>query len=142
MKERLNRQLSLSVAFLLLLFFGCAIFGGKKLTESTDATADTPTPVEDLKALPQPVGGLHAVIAALRYPEEALKKNWEGVVMVAVLVDAAGRVNETRIAKSSGYAVLDDEALITVARVRWEAGRKNGKPVTTWTTVPVEFRVD
>lgn len=91
---------------------------------------------------PQPLGGLQAVIAAIRYPEEALKKNWEGVVMVAVLVDAQGRVEETRIAKSSGYGALDDEALIAVARVRWQAGRKDGKPISSWTTVPVEFRVE
>jgi len=51
-------------------------------------------------------------------------------------------VNETRIAKSSGYAELDDEALIAVARVRWYAAQKKGKPISAWTTVPVEFRVE
>jgi len=97
---------------------------------------------QDLDALPQPVGGMEAVIAAVRYPDEALKKSIEGVVTVAVLVDASGRVEETRVTQSSGYPPLDDEALIAVARVRWLAGRKDGKPIPAWTTVPVEFRVE
>ena len=143
MITRWSNYPSLLAVLIVIFLFGCAASGRKKSAESANASQNgVPQQVEDLDVVPQPVGGLQAVIAAIDYPEDALKKNWEGVVMVAVLVDAAGRVNETRIAKSSGHAELDDEALIAVARVRWQAGRKDGKPVTTWTTVPVEFRVE
>lgn len=119
---------------------GCT-FSGKNNSARTKEDNGL-VPAKHLDETPQPVGGLHAVIAAIRYPEEATKKHWEGVAVVEVLVDAAGRVEETRIAKSSGYGVLDDEALITVARVRWQAGRKDGRAVNSWTTVPVEFRAE
>jgi protein TonB len=122
------------------VFFGCAVFGGKKSTKPAEEAVALPA--EKLDEAPQPIGGLQAVMAAIRYPEDAEKKNIEGVVMVSVLVDSLGRVEETRIAKTSGHGTLDDQALVTVARVRWQPGVKNGKPVNSWTTVPVEFRVE
>ena len=138
MKASVNFIRGLSFVLIGFVFCGCAIFGGKKSSRMNDA----PLQAESLDESPQPVGGLHALIAAIRYPEEAAKKNLEGVATVAVLVDATGRVEETRIAKTSGYGVLDDEALIAVARVRWLVGRKNGQAVSSWTTVPVEFKAE
>ena len=125
----------LSFTFIFLFFAGCA---GNKSSRTNRA----PLQAESLDESPQPAGGLPALIAAIRYPEEAAKKNLEGVATVAVLVDAAGRVEETRIAKTSGHGFLDDEALIAVARVRWLAGRKDGQAVSSWTTVPVEFKAE
>lgn len=135
MKASLNFLRALGFGLIVLVFCGCA--GNKSLR-----TNHTPLQAENLDESPQPVGGLSALIAAIRYPEEAAKKNLEGVATVSVLVDANGRVEETRIAKTSGHAVLDDEALIAVARVRWQAGRKDGQAVSSWTTVPVEFKVE
>ena len=135
MKASLKFMRGLGFGLIVFVFYGCA---GSKPSR----TDRTPLQAESLDESPQPVGGLPALIAAIRYPEEAAKKNLEGVATVAVLVDAAGRVEETRIAKTSGHGVLDDEALIAVARVRWQAGRKDGQAVSSWTTVPVEFRVE
>jgi TonB family protein len=131
------------MAVLLVTFLmGCASSGNNRTANDIDPLSPEDWKSANLENPPQPVGGLQAIFAAIRYPEDALKKRWEGVAMVQVLVDAAGRVNETRIAKSSGYAELDDEALIAVARVRWHAAQKKGKPISAWTTVPVEFRVE
>jgi TonB family protein len=127
------------LALVVFAFMGCAVFGGKK---SAGPEAGVALPAEKLDEAPQPIGGLQAVMAAIRYPEDAEKKNLEGVVMVSVLVDSYGRVEETRIAKSSGHPTLDDEALITVARVRWQPGVKDGKAINSWVTVPVEFHVE
>ncbi len=138
MKASWNHR-STTLALLFTLLLGCASSGGKRTTDGAQQPLDGSVNQENT---PQPVGGLQAIIAAIRYPEDALKKRREGVTMVQALVDAAGRVNETRIAKSSGYAELDDEALIAVARVRWHAAQKKGKPISAWTTVPVEFRVE
>lgn len=137
MKTRLICTHGLMLAFIILGIAGCA---GHSVKQAPGA--DLAVQAENLDETPQPIGGLQAVMAAIRYPEEAEKKHLEGVVMVSVLVDAAGRVEETRIAKSSGHGVLDDEALITVARVRWQAGRRDGKAINSWTTVPVEFRLE
>jgi TonB family protein len=134
-KAPVNFMRSLAVGFIIMAFCGCG--GNKSLT-----TNRAPLQAVSLDESPQPVGGLPALIAAIRYPEEAAKKNLEGVATVAVLVDATGRVEETRIAKTSGHGVLDDEALIAVARVRWQAGRKDGQAVSSWTTVPVEFKAE
>ena len=135
MRASVNFMRGLSFTFIILFLAGCA---GNKSSSKHSA----PLQAENLDESPQPVGGLSALIAAIRYPEEAAKKNLEGVATVSVLVDATGRVEETRIAKTSGHAVLDDEAIIAVARVRWQAGRKDGQTVSSWTTVPVEFKAE
>lgn len=51
-----------------------------------------------------------------RYPRRAQSAGQEGVVHVAFTVDRAGRVLAARIAKGSGYPLLDEEALATVRR--------------------------
>jgi len=45
-----------------------------------------------------------------RYPEEARENNWTGNVVVGVAVDASGAAN-VGVRRSSGYAVLDQQAL-------------------------------
>jgi TonB family protein len=45
----------------------------------------------------------------------------------------------TKIAQSSGFAGMDSEALLAVARVKWKPGRRRGEPVTATVRVPVVF---
>jgi protein TonB len=52
--------------------------------------------------------------AAIRYnayPPEARLNGWEGEVVVRVEVDAGGRVSAVSVARSSGHAALDEQAL-------------------------------
>lgn len=51
-----------------------------------------------------------------RYPRRAQSAGQEGVVHVAFTVDRGGTVLGVRIARGSGYPLLDDEALATVRR--------------------------
>jgi periplasmic protein TonB len=62
---------------------------------------------------------------APRYPSIALRNHYEGTVIVEFVVDDAGRLTEVKIQKSSGYPVLDDEALDTIKN-RWRFAP--GKP--------------
>ncbi|AYV48688.1 energy transducer TonB [Caulobacter flavus] len=51
-----------------------------------------------------------------RYPRRAQSAGQEGVVHIAFTVDRGGRVLSARVAKGSGYPLLDDEALATIRR--------------------------
>lgn len=77
-----------------------------------------------------------------RYPRRAQSAGQEGVVHVAFTVDRTGRVLTARVAKGSGYPLLDDEALATVRRASPMPPPPDdvaGDPIEV--IVPVEFFV-
>jgi protein TonB len=51
-----------------------------------------------------------------RYPEEARVNRQQGVAQLFFSVDRQGRVLESRIVRSSGSSILDDEALAVLRR--------------------------
>ena len=63
----------------------------------------------------------------------------EGEVIVEAIISNTGRAVATKIAQSSGYAGMDSEAMLAVARVSWKPARRNGVPVTATVRVPVVF---
>ena len=54
----------------------------------------------------------------LVYPPLARRHGWQGMVTVGLNIDSAGLLNQIRIAKSSGYAVLDSSALKSLHKVK------------------------
>jgi TonB family protein len=51
------------------------------------------------------------------YPEEAQRWRWTGTVMIDVIVGANGSVKDVSLGKTSGFRILDTQALIVVRRV-------------------------
>jgi protein TonB len=51
-----------------------------------------------------------------RYPAAARRQMQQGVVQVAFTMDRGGHVLAVRLARSSGYSILDDEALAVLRR--------------------------
>jgi TonB family protein len=61
-------------------------------------------------------------------------------VILTVQVEADGSISDTRIARSSGQAMLDRlAAQFAKAKWRFRAAMQSGKPVADWTTVLVRF---
>lgn len=76
------------------------------------------------------------------YPMLARRRGWQGEVAVALRIESDGRVRALRVARSSGYAVLDRDALATLNRIGvlphagpWLPGH------TVDTEVPVVYRL-
>jgi protein TonB len=63
------------------------------------------------------------------YPELARKRGQNGVVEVELTVTEAGKVSCVRVAKTSGYPLLDEAALRALARTRFEPARRDGTPI-------------
>lgn len=76
------------------------------------------------------------------YPYLALQKGWEGTVLVRVEVDREGRALSGFIKKSSGYRILDREALKTVLKWKFSAAMEKGEKIRSWIEVPITFRVE
>ena len=74
-----------------------------------------------------------------RYPADARQQGREGVVVLSVLVRSDGRVEEARVAASSGTAVLDEVALDAVRKWTFVPARQGGRPVESVVEVPVKF---
>jgi protein TonB len=88
-----------------------------------------PTPISGAQGNPKP-----------EYPPLSVELEEEGTVVLRVLVSTKGRALSVAIAKSSGYARLDNSARRTVAS-RWQftPGQRGGEAVEEYCLVPVEF---
>lgn len=96
------------------------------------AHADVPVEVQAIEYLREP---------RPRYPHEARKRRRQGVVLVRVLVDRAGKPSEVRIERSSGHADLDEAAREAVRRAMFKPHLENGEPRMALAFVPIEFSV-
>ena len=55
-----------------------------------------------------------------QYPRLARARGWQGTVDVEIAISADGRVADANVARSSGYAALDDAALEVARRSRFK----------------------
>lgn len=74
------------------------------------------------------------------YPEEAVKAGIEGRVVVKVLVEEDGTVSNAVVVRSK-HPALDREALRVVSLIPFTPGMCDGKPVASWFTMPITFRL-
>jgi protein TonB len=75
------------------------------------------------------------------YPPSARRQGIEGIVRVRVLVGPDGKVIQALVVKTSGYDALDEAALEAVVDWRFEPARRDGEPVRSWASVPIQFRL-
>ena len=76
------------------------------------------------------------------YPKRARKRGYEGTVLLQVLVNRQGRVDELRVDRTSGHAMLDHAALNAVGKWYFEPGRQGTRKIDMWVKVPVTFKLD
>jgi len=107
---------------------------GAAVTESAAATSPAFVPVTISVPLydqnPSPA-----------YPRRARLRGYEGTVVVEAFVTVSGDVSKARLAKSSGYGILDDSALSAVGTWRFEPARRGDTPIAMWVSVPVKFEL-
>lgn len=99
----------------------------------TRVRASTGTGAADSEALRAQLNDRlqHALVAHFDYPLAARRRGWEGVVRVGLRVEANGQLSTLRVIGSSGHALLDRAALVSLHRVGrlpgvvgWMQGRR------------------
>ncbi len=75
------------------------------------------------------------------YPRIARRKGYQGTVILEVLVNQNGKVEDLRVYQSSGYPSLDDAASTSVFQWTFLPGMKENKPVEMWVKLPVRFQL-
>lgn len=129
-----------------------AVTASQITAESKAAIAVTPAPTTEagkavyveVEKMPQYPGGEMALLKRLteviHYPEDALKNNITGRVVVKFVVDSTGKVTAPEIVRSVSPA-LDAEALAAVMKLdRFTPGEIKGHPVNVYYTLPVVFK--
>ncbi|MFZ0484869.1 MAG: energy transducer TonB [Desulfobacterales bacterium] len=76
-----------------------------------------------------------------RYPEIARIRGYQGNVLLDVLVNKNGKVNDLKIYKSSDYPVLDRAAVSSVKHWLFEPGMIGENKVNMWVRVPIRFEL-
>jgi protein TonB len=95
---------------------------------------------------PQPItpasanaGYLHN--PAPEYPSVAMRRGWQGTVLLRVHVLANGKPGEIQIQKSSGRDQLDDAALAAVKRWSFVPAKQGDVALDGWVSVPIDFKI-
>ena len=76
------------------------------------------------------------------YPGLARKRGHEGTVILQVLVNEKGRVDDLEIENSSGFRLLDRAAVSSVRKWSFEPGRRGEERIPMWVRVPVTFTLN
>jgi periplasmic protein TonB len=78
-----------------------------------------------------------------RYPPAAQARRQQGVTQVFFRLDRQGRVIDSRVVRSSGVGLLDEEAMALIRRAQpfppWPVGQLTGERVDL--TVPIRFNL-
>ncbi len=103
--------------------------------------------VKFVEIMPEFSGGTDALMEFLRnnvkYPESAKAAKNQGKCVVRFLVKKDGSINGVSVAKSSGFEVLDEEAVRVVKSMpKWKPGMRDGKPIDVSYMAPLDFRLD
>ncbi|QZD73338.1 energy transducer TonB [Pseudomonas sp. 3-2] len=95
---------------------------------------------------PQPItpasanaGYLHN--PAPEYPSVAMRRGWQGTVLLRVHVLASGKPGEIQIQKSSGRDQLDEAALAAVKRWSFVPAKQGDVAQDGWVSVPIDFKI-
>ncbi|MET0845889.1 MAG: energy transducer TonB [Pseudomonas sp.] len=78
---------------------------------------------------------------APEYPSLALRRGWEGTVLLRVHVLASGKPGEIQIQKSSGRDQLDEAALAAVKRWSFVPAKQGDIAQDGWVNVPIDFKI-
>ena len=76
------------------------------------------------------------------YPRRARRLGYEGLVLLKVLINENGGVDDLAVLQSSGHGVLDRAALSAVKKWMFEPGTEGGIKKKMWVKIPVRFDLE
>jgi len=109
----------------------------KALLKADKQTAATISPLQMIhEARP-----LYRSNPSPKYPKLARIRGYQGNVLLDVLVNKDGKVNDLKIFRSSGYPLLDRAASSSVKHWLFEPGMIGEENVDMWVRVPIRFEL-
>jgi len=109
----------------------------KALLKVEKETASTISPLQMIREAKP----LYRSNPSPKYPRIARIRGYQGNVLLDVLVNKNGKVNDLKIYKSSGYPILDRAAVSSVKYWLFEPGMIGENKVNMWVRVPIRFEL-
>ncbi len=78
----------------------------------------------------------------LNYPNRAQKRGYQGITLVLISLDTAGRIEAVVLVQSSGHEILDKAAIKNVAKWQFHPVKHNGQLVKAQFEVPINFALN
>lgn len=120
-----------------VLFFSCILILGPAYPADAGKSSTPEEEFVEVDEMPKMV-----YMEKVVYPVDAKKDGIEGSVMIKAFVDINGDVTEAKVVKSSGVQSMDNSALESAKRSKFEPGIKDDKPVAMWITYEIRFALD
>jgi protein TonB len=76
------------------------------------------------------------------YPYRAKRLGLTGQVRVKFLVDSEGRVGQIGIIRAEPEEIFDKSVIMALSTWRFAPGKVKGRPVSTWVTTTIYFRLE
>ncbi len=115
--------------------------GMEDLKQAYDSIAKE-MPISHIPQIDKEAVPLYKENPAPGYPRLAKKRGYQGTVILEVLVTKEGRAGKVNLFQSSRYSVLDDAAVSSVKKWRFEPGEKGDKKVDMWVKIPIRFQIE
>jgi TonB family protein len=115
---------------------GPRIFRPEQNTERSFRSSEN----ADVDALTPPL--LVSIPEAVPYPKKAVRRGWEGRVVLAYEVLPDGSVGRIEFAQSSGHALLDETARESIGKWKFRPALRGDRPVRDVVETPVTFKLE
>ena len=73
------------------------------------------------------------------YPMDLWDADVEGETLLRIRVSATGTVDSVEVLEASGYPAFDSAAVRGARDLRYDPARRNGKRISVWAKVPIQF---
>ena len=99
-----------------------------------------------VEQMPEYPGGKDAMFQYIKdnlhYPQSVKDDGIQGRAICQFIVNTDGTICCAEIAKSTGNALLDREAILLIKSMpAWTPGMQNGQPIRVKYTIPINFRL-
>lgn len=94
-----------------------------------------------LESQPRPIGGVVGIQRKIRFPENTLIEEIQGLIVIQVLIDENGNPVDFKVLKSLGRSDLDASAIEAIRQVKFTPPNQNGVPVKFWMSIPINFQM-
>ncbi len=108
---------------------------------SEEKMNDDPAYYLTAEVMPEPVGGMKAILDNLVYPYQAKKDKIQGIVKIKAFIDEYGNVTHVEVVQGIGHG-CDEAAKIAVDYAKFKPGLIKGKPVKVQMIIPIYFKLD
>jgi protein TonB len=100
----------------------------------------------NVKEMPEFPGGITALMKYISdnliYPEEAIRNNVQGRVVLKFVVEPDGTVGRTEIISGIDQALNDEAVRVVKSLPTFKPGKNDGVPVPVWFIIPVLFKLE